>query len=195
MMKRITCLAIALLLVLTSSAFAGAPSRTTGGMTNVTVATPAQANVNITPVDPSEAAYEQLLALSAAELAKLQAVGAAAYFGDVVNFEELLGTATPNVHEFIPLKMEGLNNLSDPLTLRVEFATPYEKGEKLVVMLGLVSFPESGEPSIEWTAHKGVSLGQVDGVEEGSSVVEVEVDAATLKAIQNGMTVLAVVSK
>lgn len=70
----------------------------------------------------------------------------------------------------------------------MQFSTPYEKDEKVIVLIGLAKENQDGVQSIEWTAYEGI------GVEE-QGCIQVELDPEIILAIQNGTALLAIVSK
>ena len=57
-------------------------------------------------------------------------------------------------------------------------------------MIGFVTIAEDGTWTVEWIAYEGV--GVADG--QGSGI-QVKLDAETVLAIQNGKTLMAIVSK
>ena len=178
-MKKVVALLIALMLCLTAVAFAEAvPSKTTGDMTAFKVAgenVPADAKFAIGAAAANE--------LSAAEVANLKAKGVAAYFGEDVELD-----ADATVNEFCPFVASNYEEAYGNVKATMQFPTPYTAGEKVVVLIGLVTENTDGTQSIEWVAYEGVGVGS-----EGA--IEVELDAAIIVAAQNGTALMAVASK
>lgn len=199
-MKRITCLLLALLLCLAATAQAeSTPSRTTSDMTTV-VATaenlPAGASFSIQAIVENDAAYQQHIDACAAEMSKLaDSQDVETYFaaatdsnGNSVSLKEILGTDTLNVYEFSPLVISGYEESYGKVTANMQFSTPFEAGEKVVVMIGLVTVDANGNQTVQWIAYEGVGLGDQGGI-------QVEFDPEIGKAIQEGIALVAVVSK
>lgn len=67
------------------------------------------------------------------------------------------------------------------------FSTPYEVGEKVAVMIGLVF-----ENNVAWTAFEGVGIAAAQVEAAGS--IQVMLNAETVAAIQNGTALVAIVS-
>ena len=70
--------------------------------------------------------------------------------------------------------------------------TPYEAGEKVAVMIGLVTENENGETTVAWKVFEGVGIAAEQVEDMGS--IEVELDAETVLAIENDIALLAIVS-
>ena len=67
------------------------------------------------------------------------------------------------------------------MTVNMQFATAYEEGQKVLVLIGLIS-----EESIAWKAFDGESV---------NGGVQVELPEEIIMQIQNGKALMAVVSK
>ena len=155
------------------------------------------------PVVENDANYQTHVDTCAAEVEKLAAsADVESYFGsvtdsegNVVSLKEMLGTDTLNVYEFYPLIAGAYEEAYGKVTARMLFSTPYEKDEKVIVMIGLVTTDANGERSVQWTAYEGIGLGPVEGAIESMGGIEVELDPAMVKAIQDGIALLAVVSR
>ena len=206
-MKKIACIVLALLLCLSMAAMAeSVPSRTTTDLTTVTVAAenmPADANFTLTPiteVDPANMTPEMQVRVEAcnAEIAKLNESGnAVEYFGEVtdangnaVSLTELLGTDEVNVYEFFPLSAEGFEVEYGAVTATMVFPTPYEEGQQVAVLVGIVTENADGTQSVAWQVFDGVGT----SVAEGSGI-EVTFTPEILEQVQNGTALMAVVSR
>lgn len=207
-MKRIACLALALLLCLTATALAeSAPSRTVCDMTDTEV-------VPQNPSDDSgffikvllerDSVHQKRFDACDIEIAKLAASpDAETYFGAMTDNEgkpvypkEILETDCLNVYEFWPIIAGGYDESYGDVTARILLPTPYEKDEKVMVMIGLVTFDEDEENGqrVEWTAYEGVGLGvQTDSVED-MGAIQVEFDPEIVIEIQEGLALFAVIS-
>lgn len=204
-MKKIVCLLVALMLCLSSAAFAeSVPSKTTGDLTKFEVAVENAENASgfyVAPVAESDDANQDRAQACQAEISKLVASEkVAAYFGEVkdaagntVSLTEVLGTDTLNVHEFCAIKAGGFDEQFGKVTANMLFSTPYAAGEKVIVMIGIVTINADGTQTVAWTAYEGVGV-QVDSV-ENQGCIQVALDPATVLAIQQGTALLAIVSK
>lgn len=211
-MKRVTCVLLALLCLFVSALAESVPSKNTADM--VTVAVDQTLNPNI----PQDSGFEVVLVQNedatkteefAAHVAACQqelqkivdlvnqndsAVGSSAvetYFGEIKDSEgnavvlsDVLGSTTLNVNEFIPVVISNYDQTYGNVTMSFQFQTPYAQDEHVVIMIGIVD-PETGE--IVWTAFEGIGMGE-DGA------VQVEFTPEILLAIQNKVSLLAVVS-
>ncbi len=206
-MKKIICLALAFLLCLTGAALAEAiPSRTTDDMTGVEVS-PENPLVGseffIRLVEKDETAYQTHLDACAAEVAKLAAgQDVERYFGETtdsegrpVDLRAVLDTDALNVYEFWPVIAGGYEESYGKVITKLLFPTPYEKDEKVVIMIGEVTLEAEGKQTVKWTAYEGVGLGIQEGVAEKEGAIRTELDPEIVLAIQNGIALLAVVSK
>ena len=140
--------------------------------------------------------YRQLYETRNEELAAVkESESVAAYFGEAVNFEEKLGTAEYHMDELIPIIAGGFTSETGAVKARLVFSTPYEKDQKVVVMIGIITgVDENGNRIIEWIPYDGLGMGEVVGAPELSGAVEITLDNETLLKIQNNEALLAVVS-
>lgn len=199
-MKKIVSILVALMLCLSAAAFAeSVPSKTTGDLVQFEAAAdnlPADAGFYIQPIAEDDEAYQQSVEISQNEITKLaQSENVAAYFGEVKNAEgevvdvkALLESDTLNVYEFCALAAGLYQESYGNVSIKMQFSTPYEKDEKVIVLIGLAKENQDGVQSIEWTAYEGIGL-----EEQGS--IQVELDPEIILAIQNGTALLAIVSK
>ena len=212
-MKKFVCMLLVLMVSLCAAAMATeyVPSKTTGDMIQFTIKTESPAvaaaeNLVIRPVvsaevpaeiaaDPVAAEkYQEKVEICNTEVKKLaetitESKSVVEYFGEVktasgetISIQEVLGTEAVNVFEFCPFVVEGYEADLGAVAMTMQFATTYAVDEEIIIMIGLVA--EDG--TIEWFAFEAI------GTEEG---VEVEFDAETLIAIQEGTALMAVVSK
>ena len=84
----------------------------------------------------------------------------------------------------MPVVVQNYDRMYGAVTTTFQFKTPYAKDETVVILIGILD-PVTGE--IVWTAFEG------DGVGEDGAV-QVEFTADIMEMIQNGITLLAVVS-
>lgn len=199
-MKKIVSILVALVLCLSTAAFAEAvPSKTTGDLVQFEVETdnlPEDSGFFIQPVAENEEAEQQKAEACQNEITKLaQSEDVEAYFGEVknaagevVDMKELLGSDTLNVYEFCALVSGSYQESYGSVSVKMQFSTPYEKDEKVIIMIGLVTVNQDGTQSVEWTAYEGI------GVDEQGCIL-VELDPEIILAIQNGTALLAIVSK
>lgn len=199
-MKKIVSILVALILCLSAVAFAeSVPSKTTSDLVQFEIVAdnlPADSGFFIQTVVESDETSQQSVEICKNEIAKLaQSENVAAYFGEVknaagetVDMKELLGSDTLNVYEFCTLSAGLYEESYGNVSVNMLFSTPYEKDEKVVVLIGLVSENSDGTQSIEWIAYEGVGTGDQGGV-------QVELDSEIILAIQNGTALMAIVSK
>lgn len=204
-MKKFACLLFAMMLCLSCAlAEEFVPSKTTGDLTNFEVAgenIPADATLVVAPVTSDSVEYAERIETCQAEITKLasEEVAVVDYFADVkdaegneVSLTEMLETETLNVYEFCPFIVENYEEEYGKVNVTMLFSTPYEAGQKVIVLIGLVSVVD-GVQTVEWTAYEGVGIA-TDAVEE-QGCIEVELDPEIMKAVQSGVALLAVVSK
>ena len=210
-MKKIVCMTLALLLCLSVAALAeeAVPSKNTLDMVAVEMELALNPNIPadsgfvvILVLEEDEAhleAYAEHIALCREEIAKLaesaaggtDASGVEAYFGEVRDSEgnvivlsEALTAQALNVFEFMPLVAVNYDETYGNVTLTIQFKTPYEEGEPVLVLIGIRN-AETGE--MEWTAFEGAGVGE-------AGAVQVTFTPEILTAIQENVALLAVVS-
>ena len=198
-MKKFVCLILALIMTIATMALAeSTPSKTTGDLTQIEVSVeniPADSGFFMKPVVEADPVYQEKVEICQNEIVKLaESEKVEEYFsvvvdtqGNAVSLNEVLGTETLNVYEFCPVVAEQFEENYGAVKATLRFATPYEKGEKVVVLIGLVDTEAVEDTPIVWTAFDG------DVVEQGC--VEAEFDAATVLAIQEGNALMAIASR
>lgn len=197
-MKKFTCALLVLMLCLSSVAALAefVPSKTTEDLTRIEATAenlPEGASFAVYVISADEEAYQEQVAACEAELAKLaSAESIETYFGEDIDLKSMLNTDTLNVYEFAPIAADGFDVSYGSVTAQMLFSTPYEEGQKVVVMIGILTENEDGTSSIVWKAFEGVGIA-TDSVETAGSI-QVELDAETVDAIQNGTAFIAIVS-
>lgn len=196
-MKKLIAILMSLMLILSVASAEAVLSKTTTDMTEVKDVVvenlPADSTFSIAVVDTEEA-----VAVANTEIAKLvEAVKTAdvtTYFGEVtdtqgnaVSLTEVLGTETLNVHELMPIEVNDYEETYGKVNMTFTVSTPYAKDEQIIVLLGLVTVEADGTQTVAWTAYEAVI------VEEGA--IQVEFEPETLKLIQEGTALIAIVSK
>ena len=198
-MKKFTCLMLSLLLCLASvAAFAESiPSKTAADLTSFDVTAeslPANSGFFLRTVKDDETDYQKQLDICKDEIAKLAAAETVeAYFGDET-LKEKVGVDKLNVFEFAPVIAGGYDKSYGKVTAKMLFSTPYEKDEKVVVMIGMVSENTDGTYAVEWTAYEGKGIEADANQVENLGRIEVEFDPVIVAAIQDGTALLAIVS-
>lgn len=210
-MKKLICLVLAAILCMTTLgalAEEATPSKTTGDLTHFTVTAenqPEDGNLFLRPViDEESEEYQERLTICEKEIEKLAASESPEkYFGNVVNMTDMSGNIVTlkdlmeenelNVFEFCPLIAGGFQEECGKVTAEMLFSTPYEEGERVLVMIGLVTVQEDGTQTVEWRAFEGIGL-SADGATEYAGRIQVELDAETVLAIQEGIALLAIIS-
>ena len=188
-MKKFTCMMLALLLCLTSVAALAesAPSKTTADLRWIEADAekdPEDSGFYIRIVTVNETNYHDRLEICTEEIAKLAAAESVeAYFGEA---DEL------NVFEYVPIIASGYDIAYGTVTAKIWLATPYEVGEKVAVMIGVVTENADGTNTVSWKAFEGVGIAPES--EEAVAGIQTELDPETVLAIQEGVALLAIVS-
>ena len=201
-MKTTVCLVLALLMF-ASAAVAESPSKSVADLNRFTVSTEGKGSTNATLgiVVTAEAngtllEYAEAVAVCQQEMAKLTEAGNMAdYFGEVtdvdgneVDLEEKLGADADDplsVFEFYPVVASGFKKGCGLVTVSMQFATAYEEGQKVLVLIGLIQ-EEKDDRSIAWKAFDG------KGVKGG---IQVKLPEKFIMQIQAGVALLAIVSR
>lgn len=214
-MKKLVCFVLAFMLCLSTAAMAeSVPSKTTFDLTRFDVIAENQPNdpgifllpVNEVTVGEQLPDYQERIDICQVEIEKLAAAkdvesyfaGAADSAGNPVNLRELLDAeedAVLNVFEFCPAIAGGFKEDCGRVTATLLFSTPYEKDEKVIVLIGIATILEDDTQTVAWQAFEGVGLGAVEGQEETYGSIRVELTPEIVAAIQNEIALLAVVSK
>lgn len=191
-MKKLICLVLALVLCMGAVVAMAAPSPTTDDLNETRTNKPKTSSLVVKTVDLNSTEYKALVEKCLAELEKMKNSSAADYFGMVVDtdgnkisFAELLGEEGLTVCEMMPLVVANYEGTLGDVKVTLQFATPFEKGEEVVILVGLVN-EQTGE--LEWYVLKGVGTG-VNGA------IEVEFTPEMMYAIQNGQALIAVLKK
>ena len=211
-MKKIVCLVLALMLCMTFALAEEVSSKTTKDLTVMTVTgenIPADSGFFIADIQAEESEeYQAVLDICNAEIEKLAALQTSeeaieSYFGEISNAEgnsvslkEMLGLAegeTVHVSEFLPIVAGNYDVSYGSVTANLVFATPYAEGEKVAVLIGIVTTLEDGTTQIVWTVYEGVGVA-ADNV-ESAGCIQVDFDAEIIEQIQNGTAVMAIASK
>ena len=205
-MKQFVSLLVVLVLCLSAVAFAeSVPSKTTGDLTKFEVECenmPADSGFFIRPVVTDEEEYQEKVEICQNEIVKLaESENVVEYFGEVKNAEgevvdiaALLESDTLNVFEFCPAIAGEYDETYGNVNIKMLFSTPYEKDEKVIVLVGLVTEEEDGTQTVEWIAYEGVGIEIEDAEVEEQGCIQVELDPEIIQAIQDGTALLAVVS-
>lgn len=197
-MKKLACTLLSFVLCLTSIAALAesAPSKTTDDLTNVKVTAenlPENASFYLRLIAETEEAHMDRLDICKEEIAKLKAAESVeAYFGGETDYRTMIGAEQLNVYEFSPVIAGGYSPAYGNVTADLLFSTPYEVGEKVAVMIGLVTLHTDDTYTVAWSAFEGVGI-EADQV-EAAGRVRVVLDPDTVMAIQNGIALLAVIS-
>lgn len=186
---------ILVLLLLPAMALAeGVPSKLVEDMAVFEVTTeqeaPDETNAFILPVLQETEVHVEILAVREQEIQKLaQSVSVEEYFGEVKNADgavmslaDMLDTEEVACFEFLPVYAGGFDGEHTDVKLKLQFATPYQPGEKALVLIGFVT-----ENGVEWIVYEA----SVD--EEGYIITEFDVE--TVLNIQNNKALMAVVSQ
>lgn len=199
-MKKIISVLVSLVLCLSVSAFAeSVPSKTVGDMSKVNITgdnIPADSGFVFRLIVEIEEGHEHRTEICNHEIEKLeQTESVADYFGEVknaagegVDIAAMLESEALNVHEFWPVVAEGYDENYGSVTVEMVFSTPYAKDEKVMLMIGLVTVNEDNTQDVEWIAYEGICVD-----EQGT--IQVELEPEIILAIQNGVALLAVVSR
>lgn len=214
-MKKLVCLVLAMALCISISAMAKTvPSKTTTDLTKFDVIAENQSgdpNVYLLPVNELTVGdrlpeYQERIDICEVEIEKLaSSESIESYFAGVtdredtpVDLREMLGVeedAALNVFEFCPVIAGGFQEDCGEVTANMLFPTPYEKDEKVDVLIGIVTILEDDTHIVTWKAFEGIGLDAVIGQEETHGSIRSVFTSEIVLAIQNGIALLAIVSK
>ena len=215
-MKKIVCLVLMLALCLSTAAMAeDVPSKTTTDLTRFDVVAenqPGDPDIYLLPVNEVTVGemltdYQAHIDVCQVEIEKLAlSESVEAYFagvtdseGNPVDLRALLGleadTDLLNVFEFCPAIAGGFEEDCGKVSATMLFSTPYEKDEKVLVLIGIVTLHEDETQTVAWQAFEGIGQGAVEGQDETYGSVLVELTPEIVKAIQEELALLAVVSR
>lgn len=206
-MKKIVCILVALMLCLSAVAFAeSVPSKKVDDLTKVTVTgvnLPADSGFFLRLIVDNEEEYQHLVEICQKEIEKLAlSESIIDYFGvvkntneDVVDMVTQLESETLNVYEVWPVIAGGYEEDYGAVTVEMLFSTPYEKNEKVLVLIGLVTENQDNTQNVEWVAYDGFGMDLENAGTEGWGGIQAELDPEIILAIQNGTALLAIVSK
>ncbi len=225
-MKRFLCMVIALVLCLSASAMAEPTlSKTTLDLIKFDVTAenlPEGAELYLFPVNEPTVGemlpdYQERIDICQIEIDKLADSDTIDhYFGNILDIDgnvvtleellELLETEELHVFEFCPAIAGGYQEVYGNVTATMLFSTPYEEGEKVIVLIGVVTLLEDEEQTaeqteqnveqtVQWYAFEGIGLEAIEGQEETEGRVQVVLPPEIVEAIQNDIALLAVVSK
>ena len=113
-----------------------------------------------------------------------------------VKYEDLLEDVKPedrNIYEFMPITAGGFKEGCGDVVTKMLFATPYEKDEDVVVMIGFIT-EKDGERTIEWFAFDGEGKELKNESTEAKGRVRVELNEETVLRIQKENALLAIIS-
>lgn len=214
-MKKLVCLVLALTLCLSAAAMAeSVPSKTTFDLTRFDVVAENQPNdpdIYLLPVNEVTMGerlpdYQERMDICQVEIEKLAAAkDVESYFADAadsagnpVNLRELLDAeedAVLNVFEFCPVIAGGFNENCGNVTADMLFATPYEKDERVLVLIGIVTIHDDETQTVEWSAFDAVGLEPLERQIETAGRIRVELPQETVLDIQSKTALLAIVNK
>ena len=186
-MKKIFALMLAIMMLIAAAAFAeDIPSKDPSGMTGSTTDNTQQAMIWTKDCEASEKELENL---KQAESIVKYFENAQDFYGNPVVLTEMLEAeeAELNVDEFTGIFAKDFKNDCGDVTATLKFATPFEVGEKVAVMIGM-----TGNNGYDWTAFEGVG---VNSTELGEGCVEVTLPQDMVLAIQQNSGLVAIVSK
>ena len=216
-MKKIVSLVLSLMLCMTfalaeEEVSEAVPSKTTKDLTVMEVVgdnIPADSGFFIAEITDDQAEeYQEVLNICHAEIAKLtelqnEAADIETYFGEVttadgssVSLKEMLGldeSAEIHVSEFMPIVAGHFDVSYGDVTANLVFATPFAEGQKVLVMIGIVTVLEDGTTQIEWTVYEGVGIA-ADNI-ESAGCIQVTFDPEIVEKMQDDTAVMAIVSE
>ncbi|MBQ9264165.1 MAG: hypothetical protein IJ189_08160 [Clostridia bacterium] len=187
-MKKFVALMLALVLALTAvAAIAETTKSVTSGDTNKTTTTPAKTTkttTTTTTTDTAPAFYIMIsrsasrVAKANEEIAKLaEAANVAEYFGKAEEIAAILGEGEYKVNELWPVIAANYDESMGDIVATFTFATPYEDGEKVAVLLSVDG---------EWSVFEG---------EAKDGAITVTLDAATVEKVVESGALIAIVNK
>lgn len=214
-MKKLVCLVLVLAMCASIAAMAeSVPSKTVADLTRFEVTAenqPGDENIYLLPVNEvtmgeMQPESQELIDICQKEIEKLSASETVeSYFGEVTDAEgnvvdlrmllDAQADETLNVFEFCPIIAGGFRKDCGKVTATMLFSTPYEEGEKVLVLIGLVTVLEDNTQEVVWQAFEGVGIGVHETEEETYGGIRVELTQEIVVAIQESMALMAIVSK
>ena len=147
--------------------------------------------------------YQELIKFSEKELEKLMAAEKVTdYFGNVIVAStgetrallDLFDGNQPAIYEFAPIIAGGYDVSYGHVTATLLFATPYNPGDEVAVLIGVIEYGENedDDSTITWYAIKGtcVSVPEYDGAEG----IEVRLTPEMMMTVQDVDTLVAIAS-
>ena len=212
-MKKMVSIMVALLFVCGVAFAQGTPSITISDLTHSLIkadnlADAEAAGLFVEPLNEFSSRflleeYQELIKFGEDELAKLMAAEKVTdYFGNVIVSStgevrallDLFDGEEPAIYEFSPIIAGGYNTSYGHVTATLLFATPYNPGDEVAVLIGVVNYGESEdeEPTIVWYAFRGtcVSVPEYDGAEG----IEVRFSPEMMTTLQDVDTLVAIAS-
>lgn len=189
-MKKLLCLVITLVLCFGCTVSLAGSSKTTDDMTYVADMGGVE-DLEISLLsedDPRYEPYRQPIETVLANLAAAESVEA--YFGSEAEseFKAVLGEGPYSVHELAPLLVENYDpEKHGDVQITLNFPTPYARGQKVIVMIGLITTQPDGTSTVEWFAYEGTVV--------ANGRIQFTLDSEMMLAIQNGLALIAIVSK
>ncbi len=197
----ITSFLLTFLLCMTAASAETIPSVTIGDLTQIEfdVENPQDVGFYLRIVAESEVEYAAHWDACRIEIANISAAESLqGYFknardaqGTPFDAAAFLDAQNLYCHEFTPVIAGNYTDELGLVTARFLFPTPYEKGEQVVVMIGLVSVDEEGGQAVQWIAHPGTAVEAADQ----SIRIEVVFEPETVMGIQEGIALLAILSR
>jgi len=189
-MKKIVCVLLVLVMCM-ALALAETPSKTVADLDVVMVTSENQAaddfsmSIGYTGANISDEHRN----LAYAEIQKfINTNSIEKYFGKNDEIGAIVDTANMNIFEYSPLKVVGYKPEYGKVTAVMNFATPYEAGEKVAVMIGL---PDA-QNNITWNVLEGVGVASESVEVEGS--IQVEFEPELMVAMQECNALVAIIS-
>jgi len=197
-MKKTVCMLVALLICLSSVvALAEAtPSKVVTDLTKVTVVsttkkTSAGPSFLISTSEDEIPFTEEHIEACEVEKAKLaECEDVEEYFGEDLDLKSIVGSDNLVVHEMTHIGAINYDVSYGDVTVILSFATPYEEGEIVAVLIGIITKNPDGTQTTEWRAFEGVGV----DAGNGETGIMVEFDPETVNDIQNNMALVAIVS-
>lgn len=192
------------------TAVVAVPSKTAEDMTHIEVdvenTEEDASGFFIRDVQETEEEYQTRLDACAVEIEKMAAAESfEEYFADATDFSgnavdldealEVTETEELKVYECLPVIAGGYKEEFGKVNVKMLFPTPYEVGQKVMVMIGFVTINEDGTQTVQWIAYDGYGIeSTVDDVTL-QGCIQTILDPEIVEAIESGLALVAIVSK
>ena len=115
-------------------------------------------------------------------------------FSESTYEKRILKLGECQIFEYCPIIAGGFEKGCGEVEAQMLFATPYEKDEDVVVMIGIVTEHEDDTRTIEWYAFEGEGMELLSDIPEAEGRIKVELPEEMVLLILERNAMLAIIS-